>query len=148
MQFTVEEMSPLPLAYMRRIGPYGEGNRMLMEQCKAWAKARGLFTPEGILLGIAQDGPDTPPKHCRYDVALVVDEGFAYDDAVQPARLPGGRYGVFLIPHTPQGLQQAWQNLFSELGARGLAWDTSRRILERYVPQKVDNHLCEICVPI
>lgn len=150
MDFHAEEMPKQRIAYMRNVGPYGLGNKELMERLKAWADKNGLFHAAAIILGIARDDPAlTPPLKCRYDACIVVkDDFFIPDEYVREDWLPGGRYAVFTLAHTAEALREAWGAIFPELEARGFKADIARPILERYVPRMVEKHLCEICVPV
>jgi len=150
MIYQIEEMSKSRIAYMRRVGPYGADNYVLMKKFKEWAKSNGLFTESAVILGISQDNPaTTPPESCRYDVGIVVSEDFTTTDAdVNVAELPGGRYAVFTIDHTAEAIQKAWVEIFVQLSAKGQQPNVSRPILERYIPAMIDKHLCEICVPV
>lgn len=150
MTCQIEEMSKSRIAYMRRVGPYGAGNYILMKEFKEWAKANGLFTASAVILGISQDNPAImPPEPCRYDVGIVVSEDFTTTDAeINIAELPGGRYAVFTIDHTAEAIQKAWSEIFVQLSAHGQQPDVSRPILERYIPAMINKHLCEICVPV
>ncbi|MCM1566666.1 MAG: DNA gyrase inhibitor [Dehalobacter sp. 4CP] len=150
MAYQLQEMPANRIAYMRRVGPYGVQNYTLMEKFKVWVKANGLFTKSAIILGISRDNPETTPSEsCRYDVCIVVADDYTITDAgVNEAKLPGGRYAVFTVAHTAEAVQEAWSEIFSELSAKGQQPDVSRPILERYIPAMIDNHLCEICVPI
>ena len=150
MTYQIEEMSKNRIAYMRRVGPYGADNYALMKKFKEWAKVNGLFTTSAIILGISQDNPAvTPPENCRYDVGIVVSEDFTTTDTdVDTAELPGGKYAVFTIDHTAKAIQKAWGEIFVQLSAQRQQPDVSRPILERYIPAMIDQHLCEICVPV
>ena len=150
MTYQIEQMSKSRIAYMRRVGPYGEGNYALMKKFKEWAKANGLFTASAVILGISQDNPAvTPLENCRYDVGIIVSKSFKTTDTdVNVAELPGGKYAVFTIDHTAEAIQKAWGEIFVRLSAQGRQPDVSRPILERYIPAMIDNHLCEICVPL
>jgi DNA gyrase inhibitor GyrI len=150
MTYQIEQMSKSRIAYMRRVGPYGEGNYALMKKFKEWAKANGLFTASAVILGISQDNPAvTPLENCRYDVGIIVSKSFKTTDTdVNVAELPGGKYAVFTIDHTAEAIQKAWGEIFVRLSAQGRQPDVSRPILERYIPAMIDNHLCEICVPV
>lgn len=150
MSYKIEEMPMSRVVYMRRIGPYGADNYALMEKFKEWAKANGLFTKSAVILGISQDNPETtPPENCRYDVCIIVANDYAITDAnVNEAELPGGRYAVFTIAHTAEAVRKAWGEIFTQLSAQGQQPDFFRPILERYIPAMVDNHQCEICVPV
>ena len=150
MTYQIKEMSKSRIAYMRRVGPYGEGNYDLLKKFKEWAKANGLFTESAVILGISQDNPaTTTPESCRYDVGVVVSEDFTITDAdVNVVELSGGRYAVFTIDHTAEAIQKAWGEIFVQLSAESQQPDVSRPILERYIPAMIAKHLCEICVPV
>jgi DNA gyrase inhibitor GyrI len=150
MDITLETIPSYTLAYIRRIGPYGVENKKIMEQLKDWARNRGLLNKDAIVFGIAQDSPlTTNPELCRYDTCLVVGKTFVSDkDFIQIRSLSEGKYCVFKIEHTEQAVQEAWSNLFVELARRSYIMDEARPILERYSMQMVNDHFCEICVPI
>jgi DNA gyrase inhibitor GyrI len=52
------------------------------------------------------------------------------------------------MEHTAAALQKAWQDIFPALAGQGVQIDTSRPVLERYIPRMVNAHICEICVPV
>ncbi|MEE1822784.1 GyrI-like domain-containing protein [Streptomyces sp. BE20] len=148
--FTVEDIPEFRIAYLRHVGPYGPGNAAPMERLKEWATTNGLFRADSVVLGIARDDPArTTPQNCRYDACLVLpqDAGIPHDE-VEEALLAGGRHAVLVVPHTPEGLSRAWAGLFRALTGAGFGPDPGRPILERYRPQMLDAHLCEICVPV
>lgn len=150
MEFHIEQQSPQPIAYIRRVGAYGIGNIQTMEQLKSWAKFNHLMNEDAVILGIAWDNDEeTALEHCRYDACILLDKrDFPEDSAVQYDILSGGRYGVFTVPHTAEAMMQAWVELFPDLAQMGYTLDPNRPILERYAARKVAAHLCEICVPI
>ena len=150
MEINIEMIPAYKIAYMRKIGPYGSENVILMEALKSWVKEKNLLNESSIILGIAQDNPEfTEPKACRYDVCLVVSEEFKVDDEnINFGEIKGGKYCVFKISHTAEAMQKAWINIFPELLKRNYEFDAKRPILERYAMQLVNNHYCEICVPI
>ncbi len=150
MDINIEMIASYKIAYIRRTGPYGSENVQVMEQLKSWAREKNLLNESSIILGIAQDNPQsTEPGNCRYDTGFVVPEEFAADDAyIQFGRTMGGKYCVFKIKHTADAVQKAWMKLFSELSKRNHEFDDRRPILERYVAQMISEHYCEICAPI
>ena len=144
-----ENMPVQHIAYMRRIGAYGKENQSLMETFKTWIKENNLFRDEAVILGIAwDDSQAVNPDNCRYDVCLIVAEDFYCEDVnIMNGKLSGGKYVVMRIPHTAEALQNAWSNGLGYL-AQAYTFDFSRPIIERYAKVLVDNHLCELCVPI
>lgn len=150
MDINIEMIPSYKIAYIRKIGPYGPQNVQAMEQLKSWANENNLINEYSIILGIAQDNPEfTEPKACRYDTCLVVSEEFQADDKnINSGKIIGGRYCVFTIIHTADAMEKAWRDIFSELAKANYEFDTGRPILERYALKMINNHHCEICVPI
>ncbi|MGE5628758.1 MAG: AraC family transcriptional regulator [Solirubrobacterales bacterium] len=150
MDFLIENLPEYHIAYIRQTGPYGGNNVQVMENLKKWAGEHNLFNEDSIILGIAQDNPETTkPENCRYDTCIVVANDICKaDNYVQEGILPGGKYVVFKINHTAEAVRDAWINIFPELVKQCCEFDGSRQIMERYVVKMVNNHLCEICVPI
>jgi DNA gyrase inhibitor GyrI len=150
MQFTIETIPGQTVAYIRRTGPYGADNTCLMERLKRWAGANNMLDDSTVIMGIAHEDPAmTLPDDCRYDVCIVVPEKYEIkDEDINKTELSGGRYAVFRIAHTAHDIQKTWAEILPELSAQGLRIDNSRPVFERYTPSLVNNHQCEICVPI
>ena len=143
---TIETFEGVRIAYLRRTGRYGAGNRRLMEELKSRLKAKDLFRADTAILGIALDDPArTPEDQQRYDVGVVLT-GTAEPDGLPVRAIDDGRYAVFEIPHTEEGVSNFWRDL-QELTA-GLPLDPARPVIERYAFQKVSAHRCEFCVPL
>lgn len=79
---------------------------------------------------------------------LLLNENFATGGNVQYGEIAGGKYAVFTVKHTAEAVEQAWAEIFPTLSDMGCLPDSSRPILERYAAEKVEQHFCEICVPI
>ena len=142
----IETFEGVRIAYLRRTGRYGAGNRRLMEELKSRLKAKDLFRADTAILGIALDDPArTPEDQQRYDVGVVLT-GTAEPDGLPVRAIDDGRYAVFEIPHTEEGVSNFWRDL-QELTA-GLPLDPARPVIERYAFQKVSAHRCEFCVPL
>jgi DNA gyrase inhibitor GyrI len=121
-----------------------------MENLKNWAKANQLLDDESVILGIAQDHPETTrPENCRYDACLVVSDDICIrDDSVRQGTIAGGKYAVFTIDHTAEAVEQAWVEIFPELQRQGHQIGAAKPIMERYSAKTVKLHKCEICVPV
>jgi len=150
MNIMVEKMPTYRIAYIRKIGPYGMNNVQTMEELKKWAKLNHLFNDESIIFGIAQDNPETTkPENCRYDTCIVVSNDYSVTGGyVREGNIVGGKYAIFIINHTAEAVQKAWIDIFPELSRQGFQFDERRPIIERYIVKMVNNHYCEICVPI
>ena len=143
---TIEEFQSIKIAYVRRTGRYGAGNRQLMEAFKSRLRAMELFDADTTILGIALDDPArTPEDRQRYDVGVVLT-GTAEPYGLPVRAIDNGRYAVFEVPHTEESVSNFWRNL-QELTA-GLPLDPTRPVIERYAVRKVSAHRCEFCVPL
>ncbi len=144
-----EMISCMKVIYMRRTGAYGPENHQLMEQFKTWLQDNQLFCEDTVILGMALDDMNTvAAESCRYDVCMVVEDSFQLDSGdVAVKTVSGGKYATLLIPHTAQAVQSAW-GMVPALCEKGYALDFSRPILERYAKRLVDQHFCELCVPV
>ncbi len=148
MQIRKENIPPLSVVYMRRIGPYGEQNYELMQVMKQWVKENNLWTENGVIYAIAQDNAETTsPERCRYDVCFVTETS-TKDSSVYNGALPSGNYLIFEIPHTVSDVQQFYASIGEHLFREQVQFDSSRPILERYQFQLVENGYCEFCVPV
>lgn len=150
MEMYIENIPSFPIAYIRRAGIYGPENIKIMEQLKHWAKHNNLMDDKAVILGITHDNPQiTPSENCRYDAGIILyDSSFTCDSSVQFGKTSGGKHAVFIIEHTATAMEQAWAKIFPVLSESCLFLDYSRPILERYATRQIEQHLCEICVPI
>lgn len=150
LDFLIENLPEDRIAYIRQTGPYGVNNVQAMDSLKRWACENKLLNEEAIILGIAQDNPGTTkPENCRYDTCIVVSADFCIADSyISEGFIPGGKYAVVKVNHTAEAVRDAWINIFPELIDKGCQLDDTRPIMEKYVIKMVNNHLCEICVPI
>ena len=141
---------PIPIVYMRRIGEYGPENHKLMEHMKSWICDNDLYDAQTVILGISWDNPSvTKAEQCRYDVCMVAEtKEIPHSEIIAYGQISGGCYVVFLIEHTETAVQLAWSSCFSTLLELGYMLDETRPIIERYKKELVDQHYCELCVPI
>ncbi|MHA6529166.1 AraC family transcriptional regulator [Paenibacillus sp. BAC0078] len=149
MNMKLETLPNYRIAYVRQVGPYGPANAQAMEKLKKWARENNLLTESAILFGIPQDNPaTTPPENCRYDVCIVISKDYKVDASVGKGEFAGGNYVSFTITHTAEAIQQAWTEIFPAIQSSGYQMDTGKPIVERYYVKMINNHLCEICVPV
>jgi DNA gyrase inhibitor len=147
MKFYVERITNYRIAYVRRVGSYGSANIEVMEKLKKWAKERNLFK-SAIILAIPQDNPETTlPENCRFDACIVISKDYQIDDSISESELSGGKYLIFKVKHTAEDIQKAYAEIFPALQNNGYQID-NKPIMERYTYDMVNNHYCEICVPV
>ncbi len=150
MNITVEKIPSYKIAYIRRIGHYGEDNVSIMEKLKNWAKANNLLCADAVIIGIAWDNPQfTNSCECRYDTCIVIKNDFIINENyICQGNISGGKYAVIKINHTADDVKKAWEEIFPALLKQHCQFDETRPILERYKAKTVKNNFCEICVPI
>ena len=150
MEMNIETIPSCSIAYIRRTGPYGSGNRETMEKIKKWARESRYLHDRSVFLGIPRDNPGTTkPEECRYDTCLVLPENTEpVEGEILKGTLPGGKYAVFRLEHTAEALAGSWRDVFSELESHSCQPDESRAVMERYRSELVAIHQCEICIPI
>lgn len=152
MNMNIQHIPPQDIRYIRRTGPYGEGNFHTMESLKTWAVQQGFPGTDAVIYGIAQDDPrTTPPAECRYDACIVVEQDetvSAAEEGILSGTLPGGRYAVFQLPHTRAAMEGFWRDVWMELARQNCRPDVSRPIMECYRPVLLEQGLCEMCVPV
>ncbi|RLL43680.1 DNA gyrase inhibitor [Oceanobacillus piezotolerans] len=147
MKFKAEIIPNYRIAYIRRVGPYGPANKEVMEKLKGWAREKNLLQTS-ILLAIPQDNPeDTPPEECRFDACIILSKDNTIDDTVCEGELYGGKHLIIQVKHTEEDMQKAYADIFPLLRNNGYQID-NRPIMERYTVDMVNNHYCEICVPV
>jgi DNA gyrase inhibitor GyrI len=147
MKFKVETLPNYRIAYIRRVGPYGNGNFEVMGKLKKWAKERNLLK-SAILFAIPQDNPETTlPENCRFDACIVISKDYQMDDSIYEGELSGGKYLIYEVKHTAEDIQKAYADIFPSLQSNGYQID-NKPILEKYTGDMINNPYCEICVPI
>ena len=148
VKITEEIINSVPVCYMRRTGAYGAENYRLMERFKNWLKEQKRYQDDTVIYAVALDNPEiTEAAKCRYDVCTP-DNGGGVTKEVECRTLEGGKYAVLRIDHTPEAVMQAWTQCFEILEKNQYCYDTSRLIMERYKKKMVEEHYCELCVPV
>jgi AraC family transcriptional regulator len=133
MDVTLTTLPPARIAYLRHIGPYGEGvGRFWRETVLPWLVAEGLAGRP--LYGIGRDDPKiTEPAKCRYDAGVEVPDDFVARAPAVIGTLPGGRYAVMPFFGTSADMETAYTRLLREwLPASGMQMDG--RPLFEYIP--------------
>jgi AraC family transcriptional regulator len=109
----IETIDPMPVAYVRHIGPYAGDEALfgrLFEKLCQWVGARGLFRPDTKMLTIYHDNPDvTEPEKLRISVCASVPPGTAPEGEVGVMAVEGGKYAVASFELDPAEYGPAWQ---------------------------------------
>ena len=148
MNFDIETLPSVRIAYVRQVGPYGSDNNQGMQRLKEWAKEENLLTESAVLFGISQDNPETtPPEQCRYDACIVIPQDYQMNNIISESELPSGDYAIFKLKHTAEDIQKAWNQIFPAIQSGGYLMD-NKPVLERYKGDMILDDYCEICVPV
>lgn len=141
----IEKFENIMIAYIRRTGEYGSENNDLMETLKKYLESKHLLNNEIVILGIALDNPNLiQADYLRYDVGYIIDK--KQKQELEIRNIDDGTYAIFEVVHTPQAVQNFWNNISKY--TLDLVLDYEKPIIERYTLEKINNHLCEFCVPI
>ena len=146
----IEEFKDIKIAYIRRTGKYGAGNKQLMEKLKNYLKNNDLFKDDITVLGIALDNPmyiseERQRNEQRYDVGMIITDKDIHCDL--PIRnIDSGRYAIFEVPHTENDVANFWKNI--DTLTSDLPVDYTKPIIERYAFSKISLYLCEFCIPL
>jgi AraC family transcriptional regulator len=154
MQVTLTTLTPVRVATMRHVGPYGASvNQFWTGTFLPWCFAQGLL-PGASCFGRGLDDPHiTAPEQCRYDAMVQVPDDFVARSPASMATLPGGRYAVAPFVGTVPQLTVAWTELLRDwLPASGMKLD-GRPLIEHMPPDaRYDAATgvmqCELCIPV
>ncbi len=150
----VQTIRPLPVIFIRHLGPYTDVDPALFDRLIAWAQDKGLYTGDNILLGIGHDGPNiTPPEKLRFDACLQVKGPVKPDGEIGSQTTPGGTFAVtsYTGPFGPP-LERAYEQIFGQIvQLKGYSL-IGLPIIEIYRTTVIDpdyslNHV-DICVPV
>ena len=94
MTVCIKRLSPMRVAFVRHVGPYGELGEA-WSRLMAWAGPRGLLGQGARMLGVVHDDPEiTPADKIRYDACLVVGEDVQAEGDIGIQEIAGGDYAV------------------------------------------------------
>jgi AraC family transcriptional regulator len=109
----IESIEPMPVAYVRHIGPYAGDSALfgrLFGRLSQWVGARGLFGRGTKLLTIYHDNPEvTEPGKLRISVCATVPAGTAPEGDVGVMTIEGGKYAVASFELDTSEFGAAWQ---------------------------------------
>ncbi len=116
---TVKKLNPLPVAFIRNLGPYIDVDVSLFERLQTWADQKGYFTGDNLFMGVGHDDPSiTPIEKVRFDLCLTVSEPFRADSEVGFQTIGGGYFATasYVGPFGPT-LEAAYFQMFQQMMA-------------------------------
>jgi AraC family transcriptional regulator len=121
MKADVKEMPAWHVAYVRKMGPYGQATaEAAFGELMRWAGPRRLIG-QGPMMGMYWDNPEvTAPDQCRTDACIVVPAGTKPDAPLALQDIAGGPHAVceFKVAMTEFGA--AWEEAFRWVMQNGL----------------------------
>ena len=153
MKVEVIERKPTTIAYLRRVGPYGEAlGAFWQTQVYPWMVAGGLLQQPRY--GISHDDPNvTAAQLCRYDAGCEIPPNFNALGNAHKTVVPGGNYAALSFKGTVREFEPAWNSLLRDwLPSSGMQLD-SRPMFEYYPPGSSYDPAtgildCKLCVPV
>ncbi|CAG36706.1 AraC family transcriptional regulator [Desulfotalea psychrophila] len=120
MNAKIKEMPEYNVAYVRKMGAYGEETcKQAFAELVQWAEPKG-YLRLGTILGLYWDNPETtPPEKCRTDACITVPDGTLAEGTIGVQLISGGQYAVCHFEITAEGFQQAWKDAFSWFIGKG-----------------------------
>jgi AraC family transcriptional regulator len=153
MNVRVVDRQPKTVAYLRRVGPYGEAiGRFWGEVVYPWMVTNGLLGRPRY--GISHDDPSVvDPAQCRYDACVEASGDFVPIGNALETTIPGGKYAVVDFKGTSGEIGAVWTALLRDwLPSSGLQLD-NRPCFEHYpADAECDDDggvfACQICMPV
>jgi AraC family transcriptional regulator len=153
MKVEVIDRRATPIAYLRHVGPYGEGlGAFWQTEVYPWMVAGGLLQQERY--GISHDDPNvTAPEQCRYDAGCEIPPKFIALGNAHKTVIPGGNYAALSFKGTVSEFEPAWTALLRDwLPSSGLQLD-NRPMFEYYPAGSSYDPAtgvldCKLCVPV
>jgi AraC family transcriptional regulator len=153
MNVSVVERSPVRVAYLRHVGPYGPGVHAFWQAKFVPFLARHQLFGRPIY-GVSHDDPlIAPPDKLRYDCCVAVDDGFVPSGDAQIITIAGGRYASLPFEGTSDALGAQWMALMRDW-LPGSGWQLDGRPTFEYYPpgaaydETTGRFSCEIVIPL
>jgi AraC family transcriptional regulator len=151
---TVQKLNPMPVAFIRHLGPYLTVDTTLYDRLARWADSKGLYTADSLLLGVGHDDPGiTAAEKVRFDVCISVPEAFAPEEDIGYQELPGGYYATaaYIGPFGPT-MSVAYSEMFQQIMQLPKVELIGLPVIEMYHATRItpDYRLnyVDICLPV
>lgn len=114
---TIKKLNPIPVAFIRNLGPYTEVDVSLFERLQTWADREGHFTGENLFLGVGHDDPNiTPVDKVRFDLCITVSDPVRSEGEVGFQTIGGGDFAAvsYIGPFGPT-MEAAYFQMFQQI---------------------------------
>ncbi|MCP4325286.1 MAG: AraC family transcriptional regulator [Psychromonas sp.] len=142
-KMTIEKTDQKLLAYIRVIGPYGEGYHEASAKLYKWATQYSLAGGDSIY--IYHDNPEiTPSDKCRTDICISVPMGTTPPEGIELQTLPAGDYASLRQTITEQEqYASCWYDLMEQLVESKLTLD-DRPCFELYHSYDCEHNIADV----
>lgn len=156
LEISVEHRPEYQVAYIRRLGPYGDVNNSItrsFDTLLRWAETRGILGHKTSFLGHGTDDCSiTPARYCSYDTCLVLNDLVREDDIVSLKTVPGGKFAVLRTVCEPQQVNRHWEWLIGgwlPASGRALLRQPCYEFFPEWGKQSVSPRCgIELCIPV
>ena len=150
MQVRIQTLGSIHVARIRHVGPHDEIGPCF-ERLFRWAAAIGV--PTGRVLTLSWDDPErVPAGRLRSDACVELRTREDPPPGIELGMVGGGRYAVYRLVGSYEGITKAYARLFEEwLPAGGEAMaDSPCMELYRNSPMDTatENLVTDLCVPL
>lgn len=114
MEIEVTEMQELRVATVPHVGPYNRISEAFARLGEIAGRS-GLSSPEGAMIAIYHDDPETTPvSELRSEAAIVVAPNATLPPELSERRIPAGRYAHATHRGAYERLGDTWARLLGE----------------------------------
>jgi AraC family transcriptional regulator len=115
MEPEIRDMEPMPVIYVRRMGPYKDAAEAAWGTLCGYAFPKGLEGKDSRFIGVCYDDPDvTPEDKIRYEACITVDREVQPEGEIGVQTIDGGRYAVFLHEGPYEKLKDTYQAVYGQ----------------------------------
>lgn len=100
----VQKLTSFVVAFIRHLGDYVDVDPHLYDELIVWARHRGFYNGDNLLLGIGHDDPAiTPTEKLRFDACIEVPRSFPSERRIGCQQVPAGWYATvtYVGPYGP-----------------------------------------------
>jgi AraC family transcriptional regulator len=155
LRVEVRTLPTMHVAYLRRIGPYGDpAIGRLWQRFARWAQHQQLADGHRRFLGVSHDSADLAmPDTCRYDACIEVDQHFMAQREVGTQDVAGGVFVCTRFAGSGAEIYGAWLALYAQWLPRSGWQPDDRPCVELYGAELELDHAtgqfaCELCLPV
>ena len=152
MNVEVKKMPAYHVAYLRRVGPYGNAIGALFDKLMGWACAKGL-TKDCTVLAVYWDDPQRVGcDNCRSDACVTAPKEIKPEGDIQLQTLPEGMFAVYHAIVRNNDFVKAWNEILIDWLPKSGYKAEAKPCYEIYLNDATKDPegkwIVDICVPV